>query len=66
MEGEKSLRAADVGVTAGSWLWLGEYCCTVVVSLILLAAAFPSGVGGKSTDTPWMAAVSLCASIELL
>ena len=65
-EGEKSMRAADEGVTAGSCWRLGDLWITVV--LILLAAAIPSGVGGNLQPVTDMAApsVSLRALIELL
>ena len=65
------MRAAEVGVTAGSCWWLGDFWSNVV--LILLAAALPSGVGGKlqpvtevAQPVTDVAAVSLRALIELL
>ena len=65
-EGEKSIRAAEEGVTAGSCWRPGDFWITVV--LILLAAAIPSGVGGNLQPVTDMAApsVSLRALIELL
>ena len=67
-EGEKSIRAAEEGVTAGSCWRPGDFWITMI--LILLAVAIPSGVGvgGNLQPVTDMAApsVSLRALIELL
>ena len=60
------MRAAEVGVTAGSSCRPGEWCCTVVESLVLSAAARPFGVGGNLHPEGDVTAVSLRALIELL
>ena len=60
------MRAAEEGVTTGSYWRPGAFCITVV--LILLAAVIPSGVGGNLQPVTDMTApsVSLRALIELL
>ena len=67
-DGVKSWRDVDDGVmaAAGSSCWPGECCCTVVRSLVLAAAARPSGVGGNLQPEEDVTAVSLRALIELL